>query len=109
MRKIFLPGAIALALGTWMGAAPADAQVPPGCPPGYYYASDGQCYPGAPPVYPPPDYDVAPPVFLPPVVIDGFVPGIGFGRGNWGGHGGGPRGGGPHGGGPGRGGAGPHR
>jgi hypothetical protein len=100
MRTIFLPSVIALALGTWAGATPAEAQVPPGCPPGYYLGSDGQCYPGAQPVYPPPDYDVAPPVYQPPFVIDGFAPGIGIGVGIGGrGHGGGFRGGGGRGGG----------
>jgi hypothetical protein len=100
MRRIFLPSVIALALGTWAGVAPADAQVSV-CPPGYYLASDGQCYPGAPPVYYPPVYDVAPPIYEPPVVIDGFFPGIGVGIGG-GRRGGGYRGGGGRGGGHGR-------
>lgn len=76
MRTISLPGVIALALGAWSFAGSALAQ---GCPPGYYYASDGRCYPGAPPVYPPPVYDYAPPVYQPPPVFDGFVLGIGLG------------------------------
>jgi len=97
MRRIFLPSVIALTLGTWAGVAPADAQVSV-CPPGYYLASDGQCYPGAPPVYYPPDYDVAPPIYQPPVIFDGFIPGIGYGRHGWGGRGGGYRGGAGHGG-----------
>jgi hypothetical protein len=102
MRIIFLPSIIAVSLGTWVGAAPANAQAPP-CPYGYYYASDGQCYPGSPPLYPPPAYVVAPPVYQPPFVIDGFGIGIGLGvrggwrRGGWG-HGGGGRGGGGRGG-----------
>jgi len=101
MRKISLPCVIALALGTWAGAPPADAQTPV-CPPGYFFASDGQCYPGAPPIYPPPVYEVAPPVYQPPVIFDGFGIGIGLGgrigggeRGG-GGRGGGGRGGGGH-------------
>ncbi len=102
MWRVFLPSVIAVALGTWAGAAPADAQTPPVCPQGYYLASDGQCYPGAPPTYVPPPYVVAPPVYQPPIVIDGFFPGIGFG-GNYGGggrgHGGGGHGSGGHGGG----------
>lgn len=77
---------IALSLGIWAGATPAAAQTPP-CPPGYYYASDGRCYPGAPPAYPPPPYpvypapvyEVAPPVYAPYPVYDGFYPGIGVG------------------------------
>jgi hypothetical protein len=98
MRTIFLPGIIAIALGTWGGASPATAQVPT-CPYGYYYASDGQCYPGAPPVYPAPIYEVAPPVYQPPVVIDGFGLGIGLGAVLGGGRGYGGRGGGGRGGG----------
>ena len=47
------------------------------CPPGYYYASDGNCYPGPPPNYPPPAYDQAPPVSAPPVVMDGLLIGLG--------------------------------
>ncbi|HYB56138.1 MAG TPA: hypothetical protein VEK12_08210 [Alphaproteobacteria bacterium] len=89
MRRIALPSVIALALGTWAGVAPADAQTPPQpvCPAGYYLASDGMCYPGSPPVYYPPDYDVAPPIYQPPVIFDGFIPGIGYGHRGWGGHG----------------------
>ena len=100
MRTIFLPGVIALALGTWAGAAPADAQVPPGCPPGYTYGSDGQCYPAGATVYAPPVYEVAPPVYQPPFVYDGYGPGIGIGIGlGFGGRdGGGGRGGGGRGG-----------
>ena len=95
MRTAFLPSVIALALGTWAGAAPSNAQVPV-CPAGYYYASDGQCYPGAPPIYPPPVYEVAPPVYEPPVIFDGFSIGIGLGGGGYrgGGRGYGGRGGG---------------
>jgi len=99
MRTIFLPSVIALALGTWAGAAPADAQTPPVCPPGYYLAGDGQCYPGGPPVYSPPVYEVAPPIYQPPFVFDGYGPGIGIGVGIGGrGYGGGFRGGGGRGG-----------
>lgn len=70
-------GLIALALGAGV-AAPVDAQTPV-CPPGYYYASDGQCYPGSEPYYGPPAYEFAPPVYQPPVVFDGFSLGLGFG------------------------------
>jgi len=74
--------------------APAGAQAYPACPYGYYFASDGRCYPGQPPPqpypypssfpypgpvygypYPPPVYDYAPPVYPPPVVYGG---GVGF-------------------------------
>ena len=98
MKTASLPRIIALAIGTLVGAATADAQTPV-CPPGYFYASDGQCYPSASqPVYPLPVYAVAPPVYQPPVVFDGFSLGIGFGgrigseRGGRAGHGGGGRG-----------------
>lgn len=47
------------------------------CPQGYYYASDGNCYPGPPPTYAPPAYDTAPPVSTPPVVTDGLLIGLG--------------------------------
>lgn len=108
MRIISLPSVIALALGAWAGA-PAVAQVPPACPPGYYLYTDGQCYPGPQPVYPQPPYEVIAPVYQPPVVYDGFALGIGFGGGgHWSGgrggdgrggaHGGGGHGGGGHGG-----------
>jgi len=98
MRRIFLSSAVAFALGSWAGAAPADAQAPV-CPPGYYLGTDGQCYPGAPPVYPVPYYDVAPPIYQPPFVFDGYGPGIGIGVGIGGrGYGGGFRGGGGRGG-----------
>ena len=96
MRTNLLPSIVVLALGTWFGAAPADAQTPI-CPPGYYYASDGQCYPGAPPVYAPPVYEIAPPVYQPPFIFDGFGVGIGLGFGGYGGgRGFGGRGGGGH-------------
>ena len=89
MRTISLPSVIVLVVGTWAGAAPADAQTPV-CPDGYYYSdSDGQCYPDQP------VYDVAPPVYLPPVVFDGYGIGLGGGGGRGGiGRGGGGRGGG---------------
>jgi hypothetical protein len=73
-----LPSVIALALGTWAAIAPVHAQTPV-CPAGYYYASDGQCYPGGPPAYPAPVYEVAPPVYQPPFVFDGFAVGLGLG------------------------------
>jgi hypothetical protein len=99
MRRIFLSSVIALALGSWAGAAPAAAQAPV-CPAGYYLATDGQCYPGGPPVYAPQGYDVDPPIYQPPFVFDGYGPGIGIGVGIGGrGRGGGFRGGGGHGGG----------
>ena len=93
MRRAFLPCAVAVAALGAVAAAPAGAQVPPGCPPGYYLATDGQCYPGEPPDYVPPVYDVAPPIIQPPFVIDGFIPGIGYGRHDERGHGGAPHGG----------------
>ena len=110
MRTIFLSCAIALAAGSWIGTVPAAAQVPPGCPPGYYLAQDGQCYPGTPPVYPAPLYDVGPPIVAPPVILDFFDPGIGYGGHDFGGHGG-PARGAPGRGAPGHGapGGGPHR
>lgn len=70
-----------LSLGP-LAAAPALAQTPPACPPGYYFASDGYCYPAQPPpiyAYPPPVYDPAPPVYQPPPVIDGLAIGVGLG------------------------------
>jgi hypothetical protein len=106
MKLIVLPSIVVLAVSSWAGAVPADAQTPV-CPAGYYYASDGQCYPGAPPAYAPPVYEVAPPVYAPPAVFDGFALGLGLGaviggvdggRG-YGGGGGGGRGGGGRGGG----------
>jgi hypothetical protein len=78
MKKIFLSGLVAASLGAWTGVAPATAQTPV-CPPGYYYASDGQCYPGAPPAYAPPVYEVAPPVYQPPAILDGLAIGLGLG------------------------------
>ncbi len=78
MKLTILPSVLALALSTWTGVEPADAQTPV-CPPGYYYASDGLCYPGPPPVYAPPPYVVAPPVYAPPPVFDGFAIGLGLG------------------------------
>jgi hypothetical protein len=103
MRTLFLPSVIALALWTWGGGSAAIAQTPV-CPAGYYYASDGQCYPGGPPAYPPPVYADSPPVYQPPVVVDGLVLGLGLGAligglDHGGGHGGGERGGGGRGGG----------
>ena len=48
------------------------------CPPGYYYASDGNCYQGPPPSYPPPAYETVPPVSPPPAVTDGLMIGLGL-------------------------------
>lgn len=109
MRTPFLPSLVALALVTGGGAWPAKAQAPV-CPVGYYYASDGQCYPDAAPAYPPPVYEVAPPVYAPPLIVGGLGIGIGLGIGGGGRGGGGRRGGGGggHGGG-GHGGGGGHR
>jgi hypothetical protein len=76
MRARSLSGVVALALAASVVAGPAVAQ---SCPPGYYFASDGRCYPGGPPAYPPPVYDPAPPVYQPPPVYDGFAVGIGLG------------------------------
>jgi hypothetical protein len=99
MRIISLASGLALALAIWAYDRPADAQVAPVCPDGYYLATDGQCYPGQPPVYPPPIYDDAPAVFEPPVIFDGFGIGIGIGGGGYGGgYGGRGYGGGGHGG-----------
>ena len=75
--RSLLRSATALALSGALGAAPALAQVPV-CPTGYYYASDGNCYPVTPPSYPPPVYDPAPPVTPPPVVEDGLMIGLGL-------------------------------
>ena len=76
VRALSALGAIVLTAAA-AGISPAAAQV---CPPGYYYASDGNCYAGAPPAYPP-AYDAAPPVAQPPVVFDGLGLGIGLGVG----------------------------
>lgn len=64
-------------IGTLAGLAPLWAHAQ-SCPPGYYYASDGNCYPAPPPSYPPPIYDAAPPVATPPVVMDGLMIGLGL-------------------------------
>jgi hypothetical protein len=72
----FLRRAAISALAALLAWAPlARAQ---SCPPGYYYASDGNCYQGPPPSYPPPVYDPAPPVAAPPVVVDGLMIGLGL-------------------------------
>lgn len=63
--------------GTLAAAVPIAAQAQ-SCAAGYYYASDGYCYPGPPPNYPPPAYDTAPPVSTPPVVTDGLLIGLGL-------------------------------
>ncbi|MGO9786632.1 MAG: hypothetical protein ACLPL5_07480 [Stellaceae bacterium] len=93
MRTIILSSVVALALGSWAVPAPAGAQAPV-CPYGYYLASNGQCYPGPAPYYPAPVYEVAPPVYQPPIVFDGLGIGIGLG---FGGRGGGWHGDGGHG------------
>ena len=63
------------------GAWPAPAQMPPACPAGYYYASDGYCYPEpqATYSYAPPVYDATPPSYSPPPVADGLAIGLGLG------------------------------
>ncbi|MDB5405108.1 MAG: hypothetical protein JWL84_20 [Rhodospirillales bacterium] len=76
MRARSLSGFVALTVVASVVAGPAVAQ---SCPAGYYFASDGRCYPGGPPAYPPPVYDPAPPVYQPPPVYDGFALGIGVG------------------------------
>lgn len=68
---------------TWPIVDLVSAQ-PPGyaCPYGYYYATDGYCYPAsqpAPAYSPPPVYEYAPPVYQPPAVYDGFGIGLGLG------------------------------
>jgi hypothetical protein len=85
MRTIALLSLIALALGTRPVVKLASGQ-PAGyaCPYGYYYATNGYCYPlqqqPAYAYYPPPVYEYAPPVYQPPVVYDGYGIGVGFGR-----------------------------
>ncbi len=86
MRRVLLPSAIALAFALCVGAVPAGAQAPPMCPPGYYLATDGLCYP-ARPIYAPPVYEAAP-VYQPPIIFDGFSVGIGIGIGGGGYYGG---------------------
>lgn len=78
---ILLLGGLPLAAAPLAAARPSFAQTLPTCPPGYYYASDGYCYPLRPPVYayPPPVYDPAPPVYRPPTVVDGVAIGVGLG------------------------------
>jgi len=51
---------MARVLAATLGAGVPLAVQAQSCPPGYYYASDGNCYPGPPPSYPPPPYDTAP-------------------------------------------------
>jgi len=84
----FVRIAITLLVGFPLGFGPlalrpASAQTAPACPPGYYYASDGYCYPGQQPpptyAYAPPVYDAAPPVYQPPPVVDGVAIGVGLG------------------------------
>ncbi|MGH7036394.1 MAG: hypothetical protein ACREFL_21920 [Stellaceae bacterium] len=83
----FVRMAITLLVGFPMSLGPlavraAWAQTAPACPPGYYYASDGYCYPGQQPptyAYAPPVYDATPPVYQPPPVIDGVAIGVGLG------------------------------
>lgn len=73
--------------GALAGMAPLWAHAQ-SCPPGYYYASDGNCYPGPAPSYAPPVYDAAPPVSTPPIVMDGVMIGLGLlaGAAIFGGH-----------------------
>lgn len=74
----FLRRGVACVLaGTLASAVPIATQAQ-SCAAGYYYASDGYCYPGSPPNYPPPSYDTAPPVSAPPVVTDGLMIGLGL-------------------------------
>jgi hypothetical protein len=62
------------------GAKPAAAQSAPNCQPGYYYASDGYCYPNQQSyAAPPPVYETAPPAYQPPAVFDGLAIGLGLG------------------------------
>lgn len=70
-------GIASVLVATLTAGAPLPAQAQT-CPPGYYYASDGNCYPGPPPSYPPPPYDTAPPVEPPPPVLDGLLIGLGL-------------------------------
>ncbi len=75
--EIFRRG-MACALAATLGATAPVAALAQTCPPGYYYASDGNCYRGPPPDYPPPAYDTAPPASAPPVVTDGLLIGLGL-------------------------------
>ena len=70
-------GMACVLIATFGAGMPFAAQAQ-SCPPGYYYASDGNCYPVPPPTYPPPAYDPAPPVAAPPPVIDGLLIGLGL-------------------------------
>ena len=83
MKRISLSFLALLALVAGLSPSVANAQV---CPFGYYYASDGRCYPGPPPPYPPPVYVYTPPVVAPPPIFDGFLMGAGLGAlfGSWG-------------------------
>ncbi|MHB8623509.1 MAG: hypothetical protein ACYC9J_14280 [Sulfuricaulis sp.] len=75
--KILRQGMAGVVAGALATALPLAAQAQ-SCAAGYYYASDGNCYPGSPPNYLPPTYDTAPPVSTPPVVTDGLLIGLGL-------------------------------
>ena len=70
-------GMACVLVATLAAGVPLAAQAQ-SCPPGYYYASDGNCYPGPPPTYAPPPYDAAPPVVPPAAVMDGLLIGLGL-------------------------------
>jgi hypothetical protein len=72
----FLRRAACVLLGALAASAPLEALAQ--CARGYYYASDGYCYPVPPPTYQPPAYDAAPPVSPPPAVMDGLMIGLGI-------------------------------
>ena len=76
-NKSLRPAIASVLIATLAAWVPIEAQAQ-SCPPGYYYASDGYCYPGPPPSYAPPTYDAAPPVSTPPVVTDGLMIGLGM-------------------------------
>ncbi len=75
--KILRRGMAGVLTGMLAAAVPMAA-LAQSCPAGYYYASDGNCYPGPPPNYPPPAYDTTPPVSTPPVVTDGLLLDLGL-------------------------------
>ncbi len=93
MKQTWLSGALALVLGVGAVAAPASAQQV--CPPGYYFASNGVCYPHRRPppapvyyqeppvvyVAPPPVYYAPEPVYQPPLVFGGIGIDLNFGGG----------------------------
>ncbi len=75
--EILRRGVTGVLVGVLTAGVPLAVQAQ-SCPSGYYYASDGNCYPGPPPNYPPPAYDSAPPAAAPPVVMDGLMIGLGL-------------------------------